>query len=521
MAIDLGFLGSILGGAATGFEARRERQEFERKSRLAEDKEAADQANIIYGNLVSLAQEDADDEGQTLQRLRNPALSPLAKQQEVEARQARFNQRRQIIDQLAARPGMSKYYGDVRGLVNPSRIGGEGFKMPEPEVNFDVLQRHVAEIWKQAQGAPAEAKPGIIQFGRQTAQQLGATPQFAESMLPMQGAEIGRIPGAEAPRPLTDPTKFFAQTPEFKMGVPGERKLPSGSYQKITYGGPDGKTPMVSYEKPVTMDYSNTEEKLAKIGKIESDINKTNTLLKYQVQQYLDKSERAKWDNLYAKTRALKADKLIDAQIKKLSGAGSEAANSLRRMSIMLAHQRGLASLGLRREQMDFQKNAAYRSEMEKLNNNIRRYQENYTKAFNAWGLAKSKGMSAAEVAARQTRDMYKAELDRLVSMQRGLTSGNPTTVQGVIDSVMSEMPDPESFEMMGVGMNPAAMAGMGMMGGYGMAQPQGPTNVYNIIPGGVPAAAAPSGPQKPVPVTTAPSPASLIEDLFFPKPKK
>lgn len=480
MAIDFGFLSGLLGGAATGYGEYQQRADAERKLRIAEDKEDRLQANEIYKQITDLAEVDAEDEDVTLKRLRNPALDALAKQQEMENRRARFEQRRAMMAGLASQPGITKYYGDVRGLISPSRIAGPGFQMPSAEMDITALNTRVQEIVKRAEAAPAAAKAAVIAQGRKSLESV-ASPEFINANLAMPGTELMRVPSATVqPKPLERPEEFYAKYPEIKKGVGGERKLPTGAIQKVS---PEG---VVSYETPIVADYVGSEERLAKIEKTRADVDKIQRLLPGQVQALYDKSEAMRWANMYNKARALKADKIIDAQIQKMTRSGNDASNSLRRLGLMLAHQRGMIAIGQRQQAIDLQKSAAGRQQLQILDNRIKSYEDAYNSAKKDWGKAVAKGSSAERLAAKQSLDMYGRELDNLRSMRQGVVSQDDATIQGIIGSLMSDVEEAD-YSGMGMGGAQMGMGGMPMgMMGYGgfMPQPQPSPSVNVIIPG-------------------------------------
>lgn len=475
MAINLA---GLLSGFGAGLTQRRETEEANRKLKLQEDKFEQASAQDVLAQIQSLAKEDEADEQQTLDRLRSPTLDKIAKQQDMDARRLRHDNNQKMIAQLATIPGITKYFGDVRGVLQPSRIAGAGFQMPAPEMDPVRVGSEVEQWRKRAEAAPDAEKAGVIGLGRRALAAL-APQDYIDQVLPNVGTVIGRIPSAQAPTALQNPEQFFAQNKEFTQGVGGERALPGrpGVFQKVSY---QNGTPMVSYEKNLVADYVTPEAQLLRNDKMRADTERVTRLLDPQVRLAWGQVEKLKWENMYNKVRALKAHDIIGAQIAKASGAGQSAQNNLRLLALQLSHQRGMMALGMRQSAMDRQSMMDERTLRDNINRDIITYQKELSDAQARWGKAKSEGRSAEQVAARQAIAMYQSELSRLRSQYAGLKSSNTGVVQSTIDSIVNSTEDSLAVSPMLGG-----MAGGGMMGGYGgggmMAAPAAPVVNYFV----------------------------------------
>jgi hypothetical protein len=472
MAVGLtGFLQGLVSGGQARQQQQLERDQLALQTRQRDQIQAA----TLMEQINSLRDDDAVDEETTLEKLSQLGLDPQTKMAEMEGRRQRFEQRRNTLRTLANRPEILSQFGDVTGMLSPSRVAGPGFQMPKPQAPFADIYKVTNDIVTRATAATQSDKLGEVQRGRQVLEQMGAPQDWIDKSLPLPGAQIGGMPSATvAPRPLQDPAKFFqAAGDQFKPGVGGQRKLATGAIQKVEYK--DG-TPMVSYETPIMADYSLPEEKQAKIEEVRAKTNRITRLLGPEVNKAMASAELTKWKALEAKYNAEATPAIIKS---KIAAKASNATADLRRLGLMLAHERGMMSLGMQAEGLQMRKSAAIAAQEQQVNDSIFQYDRAFQVAKTALGKAVTEGRSGEVKAQKELVQLYGAKLNELQRQRKAMQSGDDITIQSVIGDLIreEEIRDQSPYGMMG-GMFP------GMMG---MQQPQQPINFSPmfVMPGG------------------------------------
>lgn len=381
MAINLsGFLGGLGEGLGQYNKERlvREQTQFERDSeierrRLAQlaDKRAQEavdrqaraedrllaqseynQGLGIFNQIQEIARADADDDVTTGRFLRTPGLDDASRQQEVNARLQRYNQRQGLIKTLAGQGKVTQTFGDVSTLLRPTQFGTPDFKMPKPMIAPEQLRSmtdaELAKIYK----APAGQKADAVAQARQ---RLGyyADESYLNANVPQLGTSMGFGAARQPARKLESPDTFFQQNPMFTPGVGGERVLPTGSKQVVKYV--DGQ-PMVEYLPEQKASYVTPEAESLRASKLRADVDILTRSADAKVNQEFLKAEGLRWKNLLSAKAYEWFDPTQRARINKMTSSGSKASDALRRMSIMLAHQDRQAALGLRREEFELDK---------------------------------------------------------------------------------------------------------------------------------------------------------------------
>jgi hypothetical protein len=381
MAINLsGFLGGLGEGFGQYTKERqiKEQTKFERDSELerqrlarladqrgqeaidrqarAEDRLTAqseyNQGLGIFNQIQEIARADADDDVTTGRFLRTPGLDEASRQQEVNARLQRYNQRQGLIKTLSGQGKVTQTFGDVSGLLRPTQFGTPDFKMPKPMIAPEQLRTmtdaELAKIYK----APAGQKADAVAQARQ---RLGyyADDSFLDSNVPKLGTSMGFGTARQPARKLESPDTFFQQNPMFTPGVGGERVLPTGSKQVVKYV--DGQ-PMVEYVPELKANYVTPEAESLRASKLRADVDILTRSADAKVNQEFLKAEGLRWKNLLSAKAYEWFDPTQRAKINKMTSSGSKASDALRRMSIMLAHQDRQAALGLRREEFELDK---------------------------------------------------------------------------------------------------------------------------------------------------------------------
>lgn len=306
----------------------------------------------IFNQIQEIARADADDDITTARFLRSPGLDETSRQQEVQSRLQRYNQRQGLIKQLSGQGKVQSTFGDVSGLLRPTQFGTPDFKMPKPMIDPAQLKAmtdaELAKIYK----APAGQKADAVAQARQ---RLGyyADESYLNANLPNLGASMGFGAARQPARPLENAGAFFQQNPEFKVGVGGEKLLPTGAKQIVKYV--DG-TPMVEYQPELRANYVTPEAETLRASKLRADVDILTRSADAKVEQEYLKAAGLKWKNLLSEKAYNAFDALTRAKINKLGQSGSSAGLALRKMSIMLAHQDRMAALGLKRQEFELDK---------------------------------------------------------------------------------------------------------------------------------------------------------------------
>jgi len=381
MAINLsGFLGGLGEGFGAYQKERlvRDQTKFERDSELerqrlarladARGQEAIDrqakaeerlqgqaeynQGLGIFNQIQEIAKADADDDVTTGRFLRSPGLDEASRQQEVQGRLQRYNQRQTLIKTLSGQGKVTQTFGDVSTLLRPTQFGTPDFKMPKPMIDPVQLRTmtdtELAKIYK----APTAQKADAVAQARQ---RIGyyADDSYLDANLPNLGTSMGFGAARQPARPLENPQQFFQQNPMFAPGVGGERTLGTGAKQVVKYVNGQ---PVVEYQPELKANYVSPEADTLKSTKLRTDIDILRRSADAKVNQEFLKAEGLRWKNLLSE----KAYNWFDAtQRAKISGkakTASSASDALRKMSIMLAHQDRMAALGLRREEYELDK---------------------------------------------------------------------------------------------------------------------------------------------------------------------
>lgn len=492
MAINFG---GFLSGLASGYEDYQGRQDalkkiaFDEARMRRQDLEAEqEQANVLFNQAQEVAKLDALDEAETLQRLRLPTLDTAAKEQERLARRYRFEQNQQIINQLSSQPGLTKQYGDIRGLIRPSMVAGPDFTIPRPEMNVAQVEGLIGEAVKAAQAVPSVDKAATVERYRSALSGL-APQEYIDQRLPSVGKLLTTLPSKQAPTQLERPEEFFKKFPEMKAGIGGERTLDTGAIQKVEYV--DGK-PMVRYEKPVYADYISPEATQQKNALIQAQTNKLLSLLPYEIQRHKDSSLLAQWNAKLKSIEAAYAPGVWKAKIGKLSQNSSGASLELRKLALLMAAQRDAQRFGLAQQRFGFDQQQAISATRNRL-------QTQLNAARRDLGAAMTKGQGPSAKAARESVASIQAELNQIEEMSRQILGGNSQSIQaalnrygsGEIGYISPEML-PEQFGQFGSGMDAQSLMPllMSMMGGMGQQQPQQPVQgtppiVFNVGGGG------------------------------------
>ena len=397
MAINLS---GFLGGLGEGFgsyqkeEQVRKQTQFERDSELerqrlarladARGQEAIDrqaraeerllgqseynQGLGIFNQIQEIAKADADDDVTTGRFLRSPGLDEASRQQEVQGRLQRYNQRQSLIKTLSGQGKVTQTFGDVSTLLRPTQFGTPDFKMPKPMIDPAQLKAmtdtELAKIYKAPTGQKADAVA-------QARQRLGyyADDSYLNANLPNLGTSMGFGAARQPARPLESPDAFFQQNPEFKMGVGGEKVLPTGAKQVVSYV--NGK-PVVEYQPELKANYVSPEADTLRATKLRTDVDILRRSADAKVNQEFLKAEGLRWKNLLSEKAYQHFDALTRAKIAGKTKTASSASDALRKMSIMLAHQDRMAALGLRREEFELDKEKNFQSARLEFEKNIR-----------------------------------------------------------------------------------------------------------------------------------------------------
>lgn len=306
----------------------------------------------IFNQIQEIARADADDDITTARFLRSPGLDETSRQQEVQARLQRYGQRQGLIKQLSGQGKVQSTFGDVSALLRPTQFGTPDFKMPKPMIDPAQLKAmtdaELAKIYK----APAAQKADAVAQARQ---RLGyyADDSYLNANIPSLGTQLGYGAARQPARPLENAGAFFQQNPEFKVGVGGEKVLPTGAKQVVKYL--DG-TPMVEYQPRMEANYVSPEADTLRNSKLRADVDILTRSADAKVEQEYLKATGLKWKNLLSEKAYNAFDALTRAKINKLGQSGSSAGLALRKMSIMLAHQDRMAALGLKRQEFELDK---------------------------------------------------------------------------------------------------------------------------------------------------------------------
>lgn len=397
MAINLS---GFLGGLGEGFGAYQKEQQvkkntqFERDSELerqrlarladARGQEAIDrqaraeerllgqseynQGLGIFNQIQEIAKADADDDVTTGRFLRSPGLDEASRQQEVQGRLQRYNQRQSLIKTLSGQGKVTQTFGDVSTLLRPTQFGTSDFKMPKPMIDPAQLKAmtdaELAKIYKAPTGQKADAVA-------QARQRIGyyADDSYLNANLPNLGTSMGFGAARQPARPLESPDAFFQQNPDFKMGVGGEKVLPTGAKQVVSYV--NGK-PVVEYQPELKANYVSPEADTLRATKLRTDVDILRRSADAKVNQEFLKSEGLRWKNLLSEKAFNWFDATQRAKIAGKTKSASSASDALRKMSIMLAHQDRMAALGLRREEFELDKEKNFQSARLEFEKNIR-----------------------------------------------------------------------------------------------------------------------------------------------------
>jgi len=306
----------------------------------------------IFNQIQEIARADADDDITTARFLRSPGLDDASRQQEVQARLQRYNQRQGLIKQLSGQGKVQSTFGDVSALLRPTQFGTPDFKMPKPMIDPVQLKAmtdaELAKIYK----APAAQKADAVAQARQ---RIGyyADDSYLNANLPLLGTQLGYGAARQPARPLENAGAFFEQNPEFKVGVGGEKVLPTGAKQVVKYVNG---TPMVEYQPRMEANYVSPEADTLRNSKLRADVDILTRSADARVEQEFLKAQGLKWKNLLSEKAYNAFDALTRAKINKLGQSGSSAGLALRKMSIMLAHQDRMAALGLKRQEFELDK---------------------------------------------------------------------------------------------------------------------------------------------------------------------
>jgi len=510
----------FLGGLASGYASRQERDDLMRRQALQDQKEANDQANFVFNQLQELVKSDQADEAGVLDEIRNPSLDQSSKVQLMEARRLRHQQNRDLVDRMAAIPGMTKVYGDVRGLLQPSNIAGPGFQVPLPDVDPLKLQGMAADWTKRAGEAIPSARPAVVEQGRASLGQL-ASAQMIDALLPKFGSEIGRTPSQQAPTALQNPEAFFKQYPtQFTVGKGGERVLPTGAIQKVYY---EGDTPMVKYETPVRAMYDSPEAAQAKLAHTQALTQRITTLLQPQTQKAIADAEQAQWKNRLSAKQFEWFDRTQNAKIRSMLSKGSGAGTELRRLGLMLAHQRGMMALGMRQQGLDIQQNAAVQNQFARTQNALMAAMQELDAGVTQVGKGKAKGSASEQQAGLEIVKRWKPIVEGYQRTLDGMKRGDASSIQQAIGETFGgnlTLPEFYTPPVPGQQMSMQDLLAAGMLqqmqggGGAQYAPPQPPANLtFNI--GGGSSAPAPGGGGGARPVVKAPSPVEALRELF------
>jgi hypothetical protein len=322
----------------------------------------------IFNQIQEIAKADADDDVTTGRFLRSPGLDEASRQQEVQGRLQRYNQRQSLIKTLSGQGKVTQTFGDVSTLLRPTQFGTPDFKMPKPMIDPAQLKAmtdtELAKIYKAPTGQKADAVA-------QARQRLGyyADDSYLNANLPNLGTSMGFGAARQPARPLESPDAFFQQNPEFKMGVGGEKVLPTGAKQVVSYV--NGK-PVVEYQPELKANYVSPEADTLRATKLRTDVDILRRSADAKVNQEFLKAEGLRWKNLLSEKAYQHFDALTRAKIAGKTKTASSASDALRKMSIMLAHQDRMAALGLRREEFELDKEKNFQSARLEFEKNIR-----------------------------------------------------------------------------------------------------------------------------------------------------
>jgi hypothetical protein len=306
----------------------------------------------IFNQIQEIAKADADDDVTTGRFLRSPGLDEASRQQEVQGRLQRYNQRQTLIKTLAGQGKVTQTFGDVSTLLRPTQFGTPDFKMPKPMIDPVQLRTmtdtELAKIYK----APTAQKADAVAQARQ---RIGyyADDSYLDANLPNLGTSMGFGSARQPARPLENPQQFFQQNPMFAPGVGGERTLGTGAKQVVKYVNGQ---PVVEYQPELKANYVSPEADTLKSTKLRTDIDILRRSADAKVNQEFLKAEGLRWKNLLSEKAYQHFDALTRAKIAGKTKSASSASDALRKMSIMLAHQDRMAALGLRREEYELDK---------------------------------------------------------------------------------------------------------------------------------------------------------------------
>jgi len=457
MAINLsGFLGGLGEGFGAYQKERlvRDQTKFERDSELerqrlarladARGQEAIDrqakaeerlqgqaeynQGLGIFNQIQEIAKADADDDVTTGRFLRSPGLDEASRQQEVQGRLQRYNQRQTLIKTLAGQGKVTQTFGDVSTLLRPTQFGTPDFKMPKPMIDPVQLRTMTDAELQKIIKAPAAQKADVAAQARKRLEYY-ADPSYIDANIPAVGADMG-FGGSKGAKPLENPAEFFQQNPMFQQGVGGERILPTGAKQVVKYVNG---VPQVEYQRPLKADYVAPEAESLKSGILNRQLEFLTKSMDSRVAKSVAEAEKVRWSNLLSGKQYDWYDKIASAKAAKLRSNGSGASDSLRRLSIMLAHNDRVAALGQRQREFKLTETKAWNDTVTEFDKNLSGLKAERDAMLGKVGSAQDAGAGATRAAAQQGVARLDKEIQRLESLGAKVKTQNLGAASEVI----------------------------------------------------------------------------------------
>ena len=363
----------------------------------------------IFNQIQEIARADADDDVTTGRFLRSPGLDEASRQQEVQGRLQRYNQRQTLIKQLSGQGKVTQTFGDVSTLLRPTQFGTPDFKMPKPMIDPAQLRSMTDAELQKIIKAPGAQKPDATAQARQ---RLGyyADQSYLDANVPEFGKNLG-FGGPTGSKALENPAQFFQQNTDFKTGVGGERILPTGAKQVVKYVNG---VPTVEYQRPLKADYVEPQAEALKSGILNRQLEFLTRTMDSRTAKSLAEAEKVRWSNLLAGKQYAWYDKIAGAKAAKLRSNGSGASDSLRRLSIMLAHNDRVAALGQRKQEFELNKTEAWQKTVKEFDDNLRGLEKERDDLKQAVGKSTDFGLGGSREAARQGVDRLTREIDTM-----------------------------------------------------------------------------------------------------------
>jgi hypothetical protein len=382
----------------------------------------------IFNQIQEIARADADDDVTTGRFLRSPGLDEASRQQEVQGRLQRYNQRQTLIKTLSGQGKVTQTFGDVSTLLRPTQFGTPDFKMPKPMIDPVQLRTMTDAELQKIIKAPAAQKADVAAQARKRLEYY-ADPSYIDANIPAVGADMG-FGGSKGAKPLENPAEFFQQNPMFQQGVGGERILPTGAKQVVKYVNG---VPQVEYQRPLKADYVAPEAESLKSGILNRQLEFLTKSMDSRVAKSVAEAEKVRWSNLLSGKQYDWYDKIASAKAAKLRSNGSGASDSLRRLSIMLAHNDRVAALGQRQREFKLTETKAWNDTVTEFDKNLSGLKAERDAMLGKVGSAQDAGAGATRAAAQQGVARLDKEIQRLESLGAKVKTQNLGAASEVI----------------------------------------------------------------------------------------